>query len=339
MQTLVCIEPGVVEYRSAGLPVLKPGHAIVRIKRVGICGTDIHAFGGTQPFFEYPRILGHELAGDVIEADKTGNLKPGDAVTILPYFNCGECMACRSGKPNCCVRLQVLGVHIDGGMAEYIQVPSGSLIRATGLDYDALSLVEPLSIGAHAVSRAAMAEGQTVLVMGAGPIGLAVMDFARIAGAVIIAMDVNLARLQFCRDTLRADYVVDPAREKAEDRLLDITSGSMPAVVVDATGNLQALNQGFHYMSHGGTYVLVGLQKDEIRFSHPAFHKREGTLMSSRNALRKDFERVIRCIQEEKINPKEYITGRVAFRDIEKESKTLLGPPSGAGIKTLVEMG
>ena len=146
------------------------------VRRVGICGTDLHAFEGVQPFFEYPRILGHELAGDLVDMDKAPGFTIGEAVTIIPYFNCGVCIACRTGRPNCCVNIRVCGVHVDGGMVEYLRVPSSSLVHGEGMSYEQLALVEPLAIGAHSIRRAAVRPEEFVLVIGAGPIGLGVME-------------------------------------------------------------------------------------------------------------------------------------------------------------------
>src|SRR5579871_426723 len=179
MRALVCESPGFLEYKEINAPALKPGHAIIRIKRIGICGTDLHAYEGTQPYFNYPRILGHELAADLVEADRAPDFVPGEAVTLIPYFNCGICIACRNGKPNCCEKINVCGVHVDGGMVDYLTVPSSALVHSEGLSYDELALVEPLAIGAHAIRRAAVREGEFVLVVGAGPIGLGVMKTAR----------------------------------------------------------------------------------------------------------------------------------------------------------------
>src|SRR5580698_4396942 len=195
MKTLVCATPGTLQYENCEKPVLTPSHAIIKIKRIGICGTDLHAFEGTQPYFEYPRVLGHELSGDLVELDNAPGFRQGEKVTFIPYFNCGHCIACRNGKPNCCVSLKVCGVHIDGGMAEYLQVPSSSLIHGGGLSYDELALVEPLAIGAHGVARAAIKPGEFVLVIGAGPIGLGAIAFARIVGGNVIVMDINESRL------------------------------------------------------------------------------------------------------------------------------------------------
>src|SRR6185503_6743165 len=290
MKTLVCIAPGTLEYRTAEKPVLTSGHAIIKIKRIGICGTDLHAFEGTQPYFNYPRILGHELSGELLEADDAPGFNKGNPVTFIPYFNCGACVACRNGKPNCCVNLEVCGVHVDGGMAEYLSVPSYSLVQAQGLDYDALALVEPLAIGAHGVARSKIKPGEFVLVIGAGPIGLGAVEFACIAGGRVIVMDINQQRLNFCKEHLKTEYVLNAASGNIIDQLKEITNGDMPTVVIDATGNQSAVNGAFQYLAHGGRLVLIGLQKGEISFSHPEFHKREATLMSSRNATRADFE-------------------------------------------------
>lgn len=337
MKTLVCTQPGSFEYRTAAGPVPTPGRTIIKIKRIGICGTDLHAFEGTQPYFEYPRILGHELAGEIVEADGALGFARGEVVTIIPYFNCGICIACRSGKPNCCVSLKVCGVHIDGGMAEYLSVPSYSLVHNGGLSFDELALVEPLAIGAHGAGRAGIKEGEFVLVIGAGPIGLGTMEFIRIAGGKVIAMDVNEARLAFCKDKLSVEYLLNAGSANIMERLRDITHGDMPTVIIDATGNHGAINNAFQYLSHGGRYVLIGLQKGDISFSHPEFHRREGTLMSSRNATRKDFELVMSAFKSDAIDPLTYITHRVNFTAVKHEFSNWLKPESGV-IKAMIEI-
>jgi 2-desacetyl-2-hydroxyethyl bacteriochlorophyllide A dehydrogenase len=337
MKALVCIKPGTFEYRDIDAPLAKPGQSIIRIKRIGICGTDLHAFEGTQPYFEYPRILGHELAGDLVDLDQAQGFKVGDAVTIIPYFNCGHCVACRNGKTNCCVSMKVCGVHIDGGMVEYLVVPSSSLVHNGGLGYDQLALVEPLAIGAHAVRRADVQPDEFVLVVGAGPIGLGVMESARIAGGQVIAMDINEGRLRFCRDKLHLLHAVNAAEEDVMEKLKHITRGDMPTVVIDATGSLKAINNAFQYMAHGARYVLVGLQKGEIQFSHPEFHKREGTLMSSRNATREDFASVMDAMRRGLIDPTTYITHRVKFGEVKDRFASWLDPGTGV-IKAMVEM-
>jgi len=336
MKSLICKQPYHFEYADINAPELTLGHAIIKIKRIGICGTDLHAFEGTQPYFNYPRILGHEFSGDLIDFDNADGFVPGDVVTIIPYFNCGVCIACRNGKPNCCVNIQVCGVHIDGGMREYFSVPSYSLVNSEGLSYDELALIEPLAIGAHGIRRADVKEGEFVLVIGAGPIGLGTMEFAKIADGKVIAMDVNEKRLQFCKEKLNVDHVIN-ANDNANEQLKEITKGDMPTVAIDATGNQKAINNALQYVAHGGRYVLIGLQKNELIFSHPEFHKRETTLMSSRNATREDFEHVMDCMKKKLINPSTYITHRAKFDEVKDEFENWLKPESGV-IKAMVQI-
>lgn len=337
MKTLVCAKPGLFEYKTSERPVLTAGNAIIKIKRIGICGTDLHAFEGTQPYFNYPRILGHELSGELIEFDNTPGFEKGEAVTFLPYFNCGNCIACRNEKPNCCTTLKVCGVHVDGGMTEYFSVPSHTLVHGRGLSFSELALVEPLAIGAHGVRRAQIKPGEFVLVVGAGPIGLGAMEFARIAGGKVIALDVNENRLQFCISKLKVGNVINALATDVTAQLQEITNGDMPAIVMDATGNLKAINNSFQYLAHGGTFVLIGLQKGDISFSHPEFHKREATLMSSRNATREDFEHVINSITNGLINPATYITHEVLFDQVKDHFESWLKPATRI-IKAMVEI-
>ena len=337
MKVLVCMEPGRFEYKKEEMPQSKRDHSIIRIKRIGVCGTDLHAFEGTQPFFTYPRILGHELAGELVEINNAPGFTIGETVSFIPYFNCGNCIACRRDKPNCCTQLKVCGVHINGGMAEYLSIPSSSLLHGEGLSFDELALVEPLAIGAHGVRRAAIEPGEFVLVIGAGPIGLGTMEFARIAGGNVIALDINGPRLQFCKNKLNVDHIINASSSDVTEQLKQITNGDMPTVVVDATGSLKAINNSFQYMSHGARYVLIGLQKETITFDHPEFHKREGTLMSSRNATRNDFEHVTRSIKNGEIKPASYITHRVLFDEVGEEFESWLDPSNGV-IKAMIEM-
>lgn len=337
MKTLVCIEKGHFEYKNAPKPVLESGTAIIKIKRVGICGTDLHAYEGTQPFFEYPRILGHELSGELIAFDNAPGFEVGEFVTVIPYFNCGHCIACRMNKPNCCTNIKVCGVHQYGGMAEYLSVPSYSLVHGDGLSLDELALVEPFSIGAHGIRRAGVKPGEFVLVIGAGPIGLGTMEFARIAGAEVIALDINEKRLQFCRENLNVHHLLNAHDPDIRQQLMAITNGDMPGVVVDATGNLEAINNAFQFLAHGGRFIIIGLQKGNISFSHPEFHKREATLMSSRNALRVDFEHVIEAMKTKKVQPSKYITHRVSFDNVKDEFDSWLNPKMGV-IKVMVQV-
>ncbi len=336
MKILTCTTPGNFQYSDVEKPRCSKDHAIIKIKRIGICGTDYHAFEGTQPFFTYPRVLGHEVAGELVEFDNALGFEVGEAVSFIPYFNCGLCIACRNGKPNCCTQMQVCGVHVHGGMVEYLSVPSYSLLHGEGLSYDTLALVEPLAIGAHGVRRAGVMPGEFVLVVGAGPIGLGSMELARIAGGRVIALDLNETRMKFCKDKLKVAHIVNAHSADVTEQLMQITNGDMPTVIIDATGSLKAINNAFQYMAHGGRYILIGLQGGDLSFSHPEFHKREGTLMSSRNATREDFEHVIAAMKEGEIDPTTYITHRVLFDSVSNEFEHWLDPANGV-IKAMVD--
>ena len=236
MKVLVCKTPGELEYVEMNKPVPEPGKTLLKVERIGICGTDLHAYEGTQPYFNYPRVLGHELALSIVETDAAG-FSVGQLVTLIPYFNCGHCIACKMGKPNCCVEMSVFGVHSDGGMCEYILIPNEALIDGKGLSVEELALIEPLAIGAHAVRRANVQPNENVLVIGAGPIGLGIIEFARIAGANVMVMDVNEHRLDFCKKIMDSVFVINSQKELAMERILEITKSEMPTVVFDATGN------------------------------------------------------------------------------------------------------
>lgn len=337
MKILSCISPHHFEYGQMSEPVLQKDHAIIKVNRIGICGTDLHACEGTQPFFSYPRVLGHELSGELVDFDDAPGFEKGERVSIMPYFSCGTCIACRKGKPNCCANINVFGVHIDGGMKEYISIPSKYLLHGEGLSDDELALVEPLAIGAHGVQRADVREDDFVLVIGAGPIGLGTMELARIAGGKIIALDINENRLAFCKEKLKVHATINASAPDVKEQLLEITNGDMPTKVIDATGNLKAINNAINYLAHGGNYVLIGLQKEAFSFSHPEFHKRESTLMSSRNATQDDFEHVIKSMRNKLVAPETYITHRVNFDEVITNFASWLKPESGV-IKAMVSL-
>jgi 2-desacetyl-2-hydroxyethyl bacteriochlorophyllide A dehydrogenase len=335
VKKIACISSGKFTYQTSEKPSLSEGKAILKVRSVGICGTDLHAFEGTQPYFSYPRILGHEIAAEVVEISDSSDFSIGDFVTVIPYFNCGKCIACRRRKPNCCTSISVFGVHEDGAMQEYITVPVSSLIKKQGLTLDQLALTEPLAIGYHGVKRAGVQAGDNVLVIGAGPIGLGIMEFVRLSGANVIAMDINEHRLDFCLNTLHVPYAIN-AIQNPRESISEITKGEFCTTVIDATGSLKAINGGLDYVSHGGNYVLVGLQKEHFSFSHPEFHKRETTLMSSRNATKSDFEQVMNVLSEGKIDASLFITHHIGFAQVATEFKALLDPAKQV-IKSIVD--
>jgi 2-desacetyl-2-hydroxyethyl bacteriochlorophyllide A dehydrogenase len=335
--TLSCTKPGEFTYLEAPDLHPGPGQVLLNIRRVGVCGTDLHAFDGTQPYFQYPRILGHELAADLVDGDFSISFEEGQKLTILPYFDCGKCQACMTGRNNCCVNLKVFGVHIDGGMRQQVMVPSHALVAGNGLSYDELALVEPLAIGVHAVRRAQLREEDQVLVIGAGPIGLGVATFAQMVGCHVSVIDINPARLEFTSNNAFADWAFNASDADLLERIRSLSAGRLPTVVFDATGNLDAIQNGFQYLAHGGRYVLVGLQKEPISFSHPEFHKREATLMSSRNALRRDFELVINSIQQKAIDPLVMITHRSSLADAAKQFPQW-AKPQELVVKAMIEV-
>lgn len=337
LKGIVCEKVNHLKQIELEAPVRSEGEAIIRIRRVGICGTDMHAYRGNQPYFTYPRVLGHELAGIIEEiGENEQGLKAGDQVGIIPYLECGNCIACRNGKKNCCVDLKVLGVHEDGGMRELIAVPVTHLIQTNDLTLDQTAVIEPLSIGAHAVRRADISKGETVLVIGAGPIGLGVIAFAKFQGARVIAMDMNSDRLAFCRTWANVDETIDAAKDpKAQIEVL--TNGDYPTIVFDATGNVQSMNDSFSYVAHGGKLVFVGLVKADISFHDPEFHKREMTLLSSRNATREDFENVASALRDGKVDVSRFITHRAAFDDMIPQFEKWLQPESKV-IKAMVDL-
>ncbi|MEZ0298199.1 MAG: zinc-binding alcohol dehydrogenase family protein [Candidatus Methylacidiphilales bacterium] len=343
MNTIFLEEPGRLSLTQAP-PLARPlatGEARVRVHRIGVCGTDIHAFGGRQPFFSYPRILGHELGVEVLEvATDIINISVGDRCSVEPYMNCGRCIACRRNKPNCCISLKVLGVHTDGGMREEFIMPAHKLHSSASLNYDQLALVETLGIGCHAVQRASLESGEFALVIGAGPIGLAVTQFALEAGAKVILMDISECRLGFCRGQLGVQHAIhslNVSHETILSQLSEITNGDLPTAVFDATGNPQSMKSAFQYPAAGGRMVFVGLFPGEVSFDDPNFHRREMTLMGSRNAHPSDFSRIIRLIEEGRINTTPWITHRAKFSDV-PECFPLWTQPSTGVIKAMIEV-
>jgi 2-desacetyl-2-hydroxyethyl bacteriochlorophyllide A dehydrogenase len=339
MKTLVLEKPGSLVLSETGDPGAPlAGQALVRVRRIGVCGTDIHAYKGNQPFFTYPRILGHELGVEVVEiAENEKGLKAGDRCSVEPYMNCGTCIACRRGKGNCCVNLQVLGVHADGGHRELIHVPAAKLHASGKLTLDQLALVETLGIGAHAVDRAVLEAGETVLVIGTGPIGLAVIQFAKAAGARVIALDVNEARLEFCRRTLGVEETLRADVPDLAGKLRQLTDGDLPTAVFDATGNPKSMTEAFNYPAHGGRLVFVGLFQGDVTFNDPNFHKRELTLMGSRNARPEDFARIIGLIESGKVDTTPWITHRAPFCGVPAVFPEWIKPEAGV-LKAMIEL-
>lgn len=313
MKSLVLQQPGVLAWTDAPDPVPTNGEALVRVRRCGVCGTDIHAFAGRQPFFGYPRRLGHELCVEIISAPADSGLRAGDLCAVEAYYFCGECPACRVGKTNCCKNLKVLGVHIDGGHAPLMVVPVDKLHRAANLAPEQIALVEPLVIGAHGVERAAIVPGEPVAVVGLGPIGLAAAIFARAAGANLACVDVQPERLNVACDKMQLGKAISADADLANN--LQKHFGQLPSSVIDATGNPASMRNAFQFAEHGGRIVFLGLFIGELAFDDPNFHRRELTLLASRAGLSGTFREVIRLMQARQVDVLPLVTHRFNFAE------------------------
>ena len=307
------------------------GDAVMRIHQVGICGTDYSGYLGKMPFFSYPRIPGHELGVEVVAVGEgVADVRVGDRCSIEPYINCGRCHSCRRGHTNCCMNNQTLGVHCDGGLQPLFTIPARKLHVSTQLGFDQLALVETLAIGCHAVDRGAPLVGDVALVIGAGPIGLSVVEFTKLAGARTVVMDVNEQRLAFVRDVMGVPDTVLVKGDGSEVKVLEeMTGGDMAQVVIDATGSDRSMSGAYHYVGFAGRLVFVGITQNEVRFGHPLMHRREMTFHASRNALPGDFKRIIRLIEEGKIDTQPWITHRLDFEEVPTRFPALLEPSSG----------
>lgn len=335
MLTIVCDSPGNLSATDRMKPTRGDGEVLVRLRRVGVCGTDLHIFTGNQPYLSYPRVMGHELAGTVEEAPAGSRLTAGDTVSIIPYISCGHCSACRKGKTNCCRNIGVLGVHRDGGMTEYLSLPEQFVLSAEGLSLDQAAMVEFLAIGAHAVARAKVEAGQKVLIVGAGPIGMAVAIFARLNGGDVAFLDGRNDRLDFAAKHLGAVHTVRLG-DGDQQALSDITDGDFFDVVFDATGNPKAMERGFGFVAHGGSYVFVSIVSSDISFSDPEFHKRETSLLGSRNATVEDFECVMAAMRAGEV-PEALITHRMMLSEVPQRFKALTDPGAGV-VKAMIEI-
>jgi 2-desacetyl-2-hydroxyethyl bacteriochlorophyllide A dehydrogenase len=336
MKALQCDEPGRLTIVQRDMPKASPGEVLVRIRRVGICGTDYHIFHGNQPYLEYPRVIGHELAGEIAETPAGSSLQVGDVVCIEPYLSCGTCRACRQGKTNCCRHLQVLGVHRDGGACEYIAVPERNVVPAVGLGLDEAAMVEFLAIGAHGVQRSGAGPTSRVAVVGAGPIGIAAAVFAKARGAEVSVLDMNTRRLAFCQEVVGVDHTFEVSPD-IDDRLKAATDGEFFDIVLDATGSPKAMMQGFSYVGHGGTYVLLSIVRADITFNDPEFHKRETSLLGSRNATRQDFEAVLDAMRRGLVPVAALASHRASLDEATDLVPTWSTPEAGV-IKALVEL-
>lgn len=312
MRAISCAAPGELALIDIERPELKPGWVRVGIRHIGICGTDYHIYEGKHPFLQYPRIMGHELSGVVLDANGATTLADGDAVVINPYLPCHQCPACREGKTNCCETLTVIGVHGDGGMAEEIVMPEANLYLAEGLSLRDAAMVEFLAIGAHAVRRTDLKPGWRVLVVGGGPIGLGVALFARIAGTDVTILDAAADKLGAARSFGFGAAALD----EREGAVFTARMSTGFDAVFDATGSIPAMNQAVSYCRNGGALTLVGVVKGTLSWEDPEIHKRELTIRASRNATREDFDHVMASIRNGSVPTDQLATHGTSFADV-----------------------
>jgi 2-desacetyl-2-hydroxyethyl bacteriochlorophyllide A dehydrogenase len=327
-----------VEIDEPGSP--GPGQALVRTQRMGICGTDYSGYLGKMPFFRYPRIPGHELGVTVLEVGEgVSSVKPGDRCSVEPYMNCGSCFACRNGSSNCCATLEVIGVMIDGGLCDRFLIRAEKLHRSEKLSYEQLALVETLAIGCHATDRGDARDGDHVLIIGAGPIGLATLEFTRLTGAKITVMDMVESRLEFCRERYGVEHTIQFKGDGSEiEQMRQATGGDMYKLVTDATGSNRSMSAALSYVAQTGSLVFVGITTQEVSFLHPVLHKAEMTIKGSRNALPGDFTRIIGLIEDGTIDTNPWITHRTSFDEVIGVFETYTHPESGV-IKAIIEVG
>ncbi len=325
----------VIEVEDPATP--GPGQALVRTHCVGICGTDTSAYLGKFPLYVYPRIPGHELGVEVLEVGPgVTQVAVGDRCSVEPYLDCGDCHACRKGATNCCANLQVLGVMVDGGLRSHFLLPAAKLHPASRLSYPQLALVETLAIGCHAVQRAGPQPGENCLVVGAGPIGLSTLEFVKLSGARTIVLDKNPQRLDFCREVIGVEETV-LVRDQLERDLRRACGGELPDVVIDATGNSQSMSLAFRLIAPTGRLTFVGITTEEVCFRHVDFHKPEGTLFCSRNALPADFQRIIQLMETGRIDTRPWITGHLAFEEVVEKFPSCVHPEPGV-LKTIIDL-
>lgn len=311
MQQVILEEPGRFRLDEVDPPRGAGDDALVRVHRVGVCGTDIHAFAGTQSFLTYPRVLGHELGVEVEEiGPNDAGIKAGDQCCIEPYLFCGDCLPCRNGKTNCCESLTVLGVQIDGAMGELFSIPVRYLYRSTELTLDQLALIETLSIGDHGVLRSGLSAGERALVVGAGPIGIGATQFALATGADVTLLEIDEHRRDFARDALSVNAVSE-------------TEGATYDVVIDATGSKPAMEASFGHVAHGGRLVFISHFMGNIEYSHPDLMVREMSVIASRNSAGR-FPEIIRMVEAGEIDTAPWITHRMSLADVPAQFKQIV---------------
>ncbi len=313
MKSVRLKNPGDISLADIPVPRRGKDQILIKVRSAGICGSDIGAYKGVNPLVSYPRIIGHEIAGEVVEVPEDEiNLMPGDRVVLEPYVYCGHCYPCSIGHTNCCENLTVLGVHIDGGMAEYIAHPRHLVHKAPeNIPWELLPLAEPLVISMHAVSQPKLVAGEHVVITGCGQIGLLCALYALIIGAIPIVVDPVKERLERAR-SLGVPFVVDPVGEDSVARIREITGGRMAEVVIEASGDARAVRNSIDYVAYAGRISFVGYSKADTPMPTSLFTKKELSIFGSRNSVGM-FPESLRLISEGKVDVSALLTKSVSM--------------------------
>ncbi len=299
MKALQITEPGKVQVVEREKPQPKRGEVLLHVKYVGFCGSDLSTYLGKNPMVAYPRIPGHEVSAaiEAIGDQVPGNFKKGQMVTVVPYTNCGQCSSCKQKRYNACRYNETLGVQRDGAMAEYIAVPWQKIIIDKALTDTQLALVEPLTVGFHAIDNAKVTDIDFVTVFGCGMIGSGAIVRAALRGATVIAVDIDDSKLDVARK-LGAGYTINSLKENLHDKLQEITNGNGPGVVVEAAGNPITYRSAIEEVAFAGRVVCIGYAGKDIEFTTKLWVQKELAIYGSRNANPSDFEAVIKYLKE-----------------------------------------
>lgn len=309
MKAIEITNPYEIKVIDKPIPKATEGEALLKVLYCGICGADVASFTGNQPFTTYPRIPGHEFSAKIVEIGKNDKgLKAGDIVTCNPYFNCGECYACKRGIVNACTNNQTMGVQRDGSFQEYITMPIERIIDGKGLSAQELALIEPFSISAHALSRAKVNQGDHLLIMGAGPIGLFALIKAKSMGAKVAIADLLENRLELAKE-YGADLVINSKTDNFEEKCLAFTNGNGFDVCVEACGLPVTFLNCIEQAAHGSNVILIGNGKKETTFLHSIILKKELNIFGSRNALTSNFEELISLVLSGKVDIMKMVSG------------------------------
>lgn len=309
MKAIVIDTPNKIEIKEIPMPEIKENEALLKVKCVGICGADVASYTGNQPFTTYPRIPGHEFSAEIVQIPENDKgLKVGDIVTCNPYFNCGECYSCERGFVNCCTDNQTMGVQRDGAFCEYISMPVERIFPGKGLSAEELALIEPFSISQHAISRATIKESDTVLVVGAGPIGLFALIAAKQKCKKIVVADILDNRLNLAKE-YGADAVVNTKTQSLEEFTKEFTDGRGFDVCIEACGAPETFLNCIDCAAFAANIILIGNGKRETNFVHSIILKKELNIHGSRNALNADFINNINLVADKKADVMKMVSG------------------------------